>query len=104
MPTAWSGAKTNINSISTPVSTVSNQSLRSSRRRRKSLLGSRIIVACSNDALLVVYSRRRARLFGTNAAAAKSSEQFPRQHGKGAGAVRPVALDGGFGERPYAGN
>ena len=45
---AWSGAKTKINSISTPVSTVSSQSIRSSRKRRRSLMGSRIIVRCSD--------------------------------------------------------
>ena len=44
MPIAWSGAKTKINSVSTPASTVSSQSIRSSRKRRKSLMGSRIIV------------------------------------------------------------
>ena len=48
MPIAWSGAKTNINSNSTPVSTVSSQSLRSLRKWRKSLMGSRIIVRCSD--------------------------------------------------------
>src|ERR1700733_15519827 len=48
MPTAWSGAKTNIISISTPVSAESSQSLRSLRRWRKSLTGSNIIVSSSS--------------------------------------------------------
>jgi hypothetical protein len=38
---------TNINNISTPVSTVSSQSLRSRRKRRRSLIGSRIILSYS---------------------------------------------------------
>ena len=41
---AWSGAKTNIRSISTPVSTVSNQSLRSLRKWRNPLMGYKVIV------------------------------------------------------------
>ena len=44
IPIAWSGAQTNINSVSTPVSTVSSQSLRSLRKWRKSLMGSKAIV------------------------------------------------------------
>ena len=39
---AWSGAKTNIKSISTPVSAVSSQSIRSLRKCRNLLMGSRI--------------------------------------------------------------
>src|ERR1700729_4284581 len=52
MPRAWSGAKTNISSISTPVNAESNQSVRSSRKRRRSLMGSRIIISLWPNFLL----------------------------------------------------
>jgi hypothetical protein len=48
MPIACSGATTNINRISTPVSTVSSESLRSLRKWRKSLMKSGNIASFSD--------------------------------------------------------